>query len=745
MLGKWIDQIQQKIDTAVDFLVEEDDEEEEEVVDTDRVNDQVVGKHGSGDSTPRAAFSQPNLSTSVSSSFQILSLVVEPKRRGAEETDATVASGVERPSVHRKVLDNIQAREVSAFQIWNVDLKNSHPSSTIAAHNATQIVINNQDPVLESFVKAVIPNSSRVSQHLENGGTNLASEEIDENSALVKANSRSTASVNESPLTKSILLNVGTEMAMASAEQNSEPDSFLLQSQEKSLEFVKQNTVFVGGEYTTHANKNQFTLLDQSSSEATNLTVFSKDNRILKGLEQGQTKNDMRREVLTSVFTNDEMPVIEEFGQSKKSNIINTEDRRMLLVRIGELELIVRDYQEKEDTWRKVQNEQQESLISFQHQELKLEEELKQRKACIVELSKKLSNTQQSDTFFESKLQTMDTKHTNTVNDLNRHYLEVQNRLENEIKDLREAMHRSRVELDEQACESERKICKANQRVHFATMHLAEAELRSANFLSDLKAELQDTQKRIIILSSALDKARNETVDILEKYDNLKREQTVEKNNHREHQLRQAAALSEANKEIQLSKRQVGIFQEKLLTTQREVEELKRRCIMLEAVNMQKTVPENSDVNIEMIIDQEHDTLSKTANRFTDETLSQTSSSMLATKQRQNDSVSHSRVFCPSSPLEANVLFSFMNRDDTAVKSCDRLEKEIIRQAAEIGRLKGIEMEAADLRKKLAELKKKNDLLLQMYGQLEEEYDTHKELLSKSAVGEHLFDRVDLP
>ncbi|CCW61898.1 unnamed protein product [Phytomonas sp. EM1] len=747
MLGKWIDQINQKIDTAVDFFVDE-----EEIEDDDEVNPEVVGEHRTDDNTNGTASSQLDIIASVSPSFFLSSSLVESEGNNIVTSGATVVSNVGKHSVCVEGLDSIDASEDACFQKHSINRRGSHFLSPVVVHNTTHAdMVNNQDSALESLVRAGVTTSPSPSQHSDmNESSSTFQEEADGRDAHIENNVSSTPSVNALlPEKKFSPSDVVSEMLTTLPEKSVQPShlvepiSSFLHSQERSPELVKLNTASQEVECSTCKEEMQPTLYEHLSTEMANPVAHTEEIYTLKGhLKQAQTEFSLKGNASSQASTKDEVSVAEELEREKRRNKQFAEDRKMLLGKISDLEAIVKDYQEKEESWSRIQKTQQEAFNSLTHKKSKLEEELKHRKTCIVELSKKLSKAQQSDTSFNTRLQSIVSEHTNAVNELNRHHLDAQNRLENEIKDLKEAIHRFRLEFDEQVCESERKISEANQRAHFAEMRLTEAELRSANFLYDLKTELEDTQKRITLLSSELDEARNERGEILARYNRLKREHVVEEDSHREHQERQAAALSEAHREIQLLKGQVSIFQEKSLAAQHEVEDLKRRCIMLEAGNVETTAPENGDVHREMVIDPEHDSLSKTANSVADETFSQLSSFNLVATQRQSDSVPRPKVLYPPLPLEPNILFSSVHKDDTTAKSRDRLEKEVIRQAAEIGRLKGNEMEVASMRRKLTELNKKYDLLLQMYGQLEEEYNTQKELISKSVAGEHPSERV---
>lgn len=453
----------------------------------------------------------------------------------------------------------------------------------------------------------------------------------------------------------------------------------------------------------------------QLAAEMERSSALSEENESLKRRLAIAEREAAAARKQVSEFSNAEAELstlIERLGREKERSKTISEERKVLRERVRTLEQQLEEYQVKESAWQHGQQEQQQERGNAQQYIIRLEEEANRRVAQIDDLERKLTEAQHAKEVLTGQLQEAQRTHQERVEALEENSSGTVEHLQREVARLKESLQRTTAEYDERSSELERELSQANRRAHQAELRLSDLEHGSVGALRDLRSELEDMQSRVVSLTTELNAAREEHGELLEQYGALKRARLADEANYKERVLAQGALVATVKEERLAVERECAGLRQRLQTALQEAEDAKKKAQTAEAslAQMKSSLEE--------------------ARRTPDDSGAATPlvhSGSGVHLQRPSlytpADVSSSRVGRAAPPVNP---FLFTERDRPGLDTTDnktrvRLEKEILRQSVELERLKKVEVEAAQTKKKLVELSAQHDILLQMFGQLEEE------------------------
>ncbi|RHW67197.1 hypothetical protein DPX39_000060500 [Trypanosoma brucei equiperdum] len=261
------------------------------------------------------------------------------------------------------------------------------------------------------------------------------------------------------------------------------------------------------------------------------------------------------------------------------------------------------------------------------------------------------------------------------------------------------SLHRNQMEYELHIQQLEKKLLQAEHRADRAETRLVEHERGSLNPLRELRAALDDTerQKKQLLEEAAL---------AAEECAALKRDHVVVVESYKQQLAGVQNELRAAVDERTASIQELLQWKGRHTQVQKELGDALIRAAQAEALNKQIKQPADA-----------------VCTGIQPRSGSRCSSSIAAAEPS----------FVPSQPLTPvdvcanNTCLALLHfhtdgpTSDVSRGGRERMEKELVRQAVEIESLRRYKDEVEELRKKLAALAAQHDLLMQMYGQLQEE------------------------
>ncbi|KAK7198645.1 hypothetical protein NESM_000828100 [Novymonas esmeraldas] len=402
--------------------------------------------------------------------------------------------------------------------------------------------------------------------------------------------------------------------------------------------------------------------------------------------------------------------LIEKLGREKERHKAVTEERNELQEQVQELEDELEECRVREESWISGHEQQKENESAAQQRIAQLEKDAQARDTVVDNLSTQLREVTHQNSVFQNQVGELKASYSAQLDTVKESSVDTVEQLQREVEQLRSSLQNLSAEYDTRTAELEREVQHANLRSHQAESRLSEMELGSVGALQDLRGELEDLQRSSATWKAEAQKTRSECAELLDQYALLKRTRTAAEANLRDRLSAEAATvatLRKSNREWE--ERHLGL-QATVRATQAEAEDQRKTIVQLEAT-IQKLTASSASV----------------LSRSQSELLIGTGASSAIAAPLEGSpagSVVAGRLsgrFVPAPPLNP---FLSLERptwgDATDRKTRERLEQEVVRQSAELERVRAVAADGDAWRARYQRLREEHDLLLQLYGQLEE-------------------------
>ncbi|KAG5509534.1 hypothetical protein JKF63_06239 [Porcisia hertigi] len=403
--------------------------------------------------------------------------------------------------------------------------------------------------------------------------------------------------------------------------------------------------------------------------------------------------------------------LIEKLGRERERRKAVAEERSELKKRVQDLEEELEASRVREESWRSNQERVRGSQIAAQQRIAQLEKDAQICNALVDDLTTQLNEAKHSNGVLENQVEELRVSYATQLDTVKESSSGTADQLRHEVEQLRSSLQNLSNEYTTRVAGLEHEVQSASMRAHHAEVRLSEIEIESVNTLQDLRTELEDYQRCSATWKAEAQKTRNEYTELLDRYASLKR--------------------SRAEAEVDLRDR-LGSESNTVLALRKGISEWEERYLALqESVSVLQTeIGEQRKVILQ---------------------LESTIQKMKASSAERLDPPSSEVLLCASTPAEGRAPSSeppqsalhlsgrlggrlmsvpppnpFVSverspwSDSTDRRTRERLQQEVVRQSAELERLRVASGEVEAWKEKYNRLQGEHDLLLQLYGQLEE-------------------------
>ncbi|KAG5484010.1 hypothetical protein LSCM1_05862 [Leishmania martiniquensis] len=403
--------------------------------------------------------------------------------------------------------------------------------------------------------------------------------------------------------------------------------------------------------------------------------------------------------------------LIERLGKEKERHKAVAEERSQLKERVQDLEEELEEYRVREEGWISGQEQQQENEIAARQRIAQLEDDARSCNAAVDDLRTQLREAKHLNVVLQNQVEELKVSYSAQLDTVKVSSSDTVDQLRQEVEQLRSSLQNLSTEYDTRTTELELEVRNANMRAHQAEARLSEMEFGSVNTLRDLRSELEDSQRSSATWKAEAQKARNEYTELLDQYASLKRSRAAAEADLRDRLSSESNTVAALRKGIREWEDRYLALQESLGATQGEIKEQRTTIMQLEST-IQKLKVASGDMP------------------------SRSQSDVLMSSDAPPMKTSLSEPLLSRSPLTQQLggrpmpalpLNPFMNMerpawsDSTDRKTRERLEQEVVRQSAELERVRAVAADGAVWKGKYNRLQEEHDLLLQLYGQLEED------------------------
>ncbi|CAJ1019132.1 hypothetical protein, conserved [Leishmania lindenbergi] len=403
--------------------------------------------------------------------------------------------------------------------------------------------------------------------------------------------------------------------------------------------------------------------------------------------------------------------LIERLGKEKERYKSVVEKRDQLKEHVQDLEEELEEYRAREEAWVSGQERQQENEITAQQRIAQLENDTRSCNTIVDNLRTQLREAKHLNGVLQSQMEELKLSYSAQLYTAKESSSDTVDQLRQEVEQLRSSLQNLSTEYDTRTADLEREVQNANMRACQAEARLSEMALGSVNTLQDLRRELEDSQRSSATWKAEVQKTRNEYTELLDQYASLKRSRAAAEADLRDRLSHECKTVATLRGDIREWEDRYLALQESLGTTQTEIEDQRKTIMQLEST-IQKLRASRIDV------------------------LSHSQSEALVSTNVPPVKAPFSEPSLPRSPLSGSLrgrvtstlpLNPFMHMERSAWsdskdgKTRERLEQEVLRQSAELERMRAAAVDAEVWKAKHDHLQEEHDLLLQLYGQLEED------------------------
>ncbi|CBZ24736.1 conserved hypothetical protein [Leishmania mexicana MHOM/GT/2001/U1103] len=403
--------------------------------------------------------------------------------------------------------------------------------------------------------------------------------------------------------------------------------------------------------------------------------------------------------------------LIERLGKERERHKAVAEERNQLKEHLQDLEEELEEYRVREEGWISGQKREQENAIAAQQCIAQLENDMRSCNAVVDNLRTQLKEAKHLNGVLQNQVEELKVSYSAQLDTVKESSSDTVDQLRQEVEQLRSSLQNLSTEYDTRTAELEREVQSANMHAHQAEARLSEMALGSVNTLQDLRSELEDSQRSSATWKAEAQKTRHEYTTLLEQYASLKRSRGAAEAELRDRLSYESNTVSALRKGIREWEDRYLALQESVGATQTEIEEQRKTIMQLEST-IQKMKGSGADM------------------------LGQSQSEVLVSTNALPVKASFSEPSLSGSPLNETLggrlmsapplnPFISMKRpawsDSRDCKTRERLEQEVVRQSAELERVRAAAADAEVWKAKYDRLQEEHDLLLQLYGQLEED------------------------
>ncbi|KEG07932.1 hypothetical protein DQ04_08441020 [Trypanosoma grayi] len=412
-----------------------------------------------------------------------------------------------------------------------------------------------------------------------------------------------------------------------------------------------------------------------------------------------------------------------QLGKERERNKSLQEKKMQLEGRITALEDKIVQYAAKEEEWRQRVETSGAKFHASQEEVQELSAQLDAQGEVVRELQQQLSTAQRSHADLEASYHQELSRHKSEMNHERENISDTLETLRREKESLVASLQRSQTAYERRLQEVEDKLVLANRRADNAETRLTDHERGSLGPLRELRTTMDDMERQKKLLLEEIEYATEECAA-------LRRSRAADSESF-------AQRLANARNELQAARDEKSAVEQELLHWKGRHAQLQKALdVALERASRAEALSEQLSVAVEE------------ARRRVDNISGSGSSSKKPNNNNNNVTPKPSLhveeevavgVLSPSLDMSGShtrlALFQ-VESSETSADVCrggrGRVERELVRQAVEIERLRRVETEAAATQQKLATLVAQHDLLMQMYGQLQEELQQQQQQLQQN-------------
>lgn len=404
--------------------------------------------------------------------------------------------------------------------------------------------------------------------------------------------------------------------------------------------------------------------------------------------------------------------LIEKLGKETERRKVASGERAQLRDVKRDLEEEVEEYRQKEQQWLSECEGLQQNADAAEQRIGELEMGVAGYREKAADLEIKLEEITHQNELLRRQVEELKSSyamHLDTVRESNSDTVDM---LRREVEQLRTTLQNLSVQDEARTAELEKEVHRATLRAHHAEERMSEMQFGSVNSLHDLRHELESAQQIISNLKAEVRRTQSEYTDLSNQHAALTRSRATVEATWRERLMEEAGTnivLKKANKELE---ERCESLQAKVQTAVREAEDERKNVLELEALNQQLRT------SIEGL--SPHGSESHGSGQVSRVVSVATPSSPINVSRGGFRAVAQT----PVNPFFHAERASWCSEAES--KTRERLEQELLHQSVEIDRLRCVERERNELKSTLSQLRKEQDLLMQLYGELEERTRTKK-------------------
>ncbi|KPI90206.1 hypothetical protein ABL78_0724 [Leptomonas seymouri] len=452
----------------------------------------------------------------------------------------------------------------------------------------------------------------------------------------------------------------------------------------------------------------------QLAVEMENVANLQKENLLLKGrvsaLEDDLSSANAR--LAAGAGCEEQLSLlIERLGKEKERHRAAASERSRLEEHVQDLEEELEEYRVKEQGWIDGSEQQRQNEDAAQQHIAKLEREVRTQNSLTEDLNAKLRETTHQNSVLQHQVEELKAAYSTKLDTMRESNSDTVDQLRCEVEQLRSSLQNLSIEYDMRTAELEREVQRSNMRVHQAEARFSEVEFGSVNTLQDLRNELEDSQRSISTWKAEAQRTRSEYTELLDQYASLKRSRAAGDTDLRERLAAESATVAELREGIRNWEARYQALQETLRATQAESEDQRKTIMLLEAASQKpKTGAADNVLHSQSDVSSSSLTLTKGSSL-------EASPSALPFSSRPAGRAA--AVGVPMHPFVKRECPVWNDSTDRKIR--ERLEQEVLRQSTELERLRQVAKESSEWKSKFLQLQTENDLLLQLYGQLEDD------------------------
>ncbi|EKF38550.1 hypothetical protein MOQ_001247 [Trypanosoma cruzi marinkellei] len=265
------------------------------------------------------------------------------------------------------------------------------------------------------------------------------------------------------------------------------------------------------------------------------------------------------------------------------------------------------------------------------------------------------------------------------------------------------SLQRTQMEYEQRIQELENKLLQANRRADQAEMRLTDHERSVLAPLRELRAALEDVERQKRLL--------------MEEVEYWKGECSAAERSRESEKKHFTQRLADAQSEVQVAR-------DERLAAEQELQECRGKYLQvhkaleraLERASDAEAKKEQLSIALEEVVRRMEDASGSNNNSSTPNSIPRTGIGEMTRHSPISTDGGANSTRVPLFQVEAAESVG-----DVCRGSRSRAERELVRQAVEIERLRRVEEEGAEAKRKLSALAAQHDLLMQMYGELQEE------------------------